>query len=127
MVSISTESPVHRYNVEEMVGMYKDWSEEAGKASASAAVFYCNNYGYGDRISQTIARGITKSGIATEMVDMLSIDTQEMVEVMARNAGVVLMAPPADSSEAQRVVSVMVSAVNPKKQKVLKIIKESPA
>lgn len=55
---------------------YKSWSEAVGKATASVAVLYSSDYGYSDRLSQTLARGITKAGVATEMVDVLNIDTQ---------------------------------------------------
>lgn len=111
--------PLLKYNVDEMVGMYADWSALVGKAPSSVAVLYSNSYGYGDRISQTIARGITKAGVATEMVDILSVDTQEVVEVMGRNTGAVIMAPPTDSPDAQNAISVVVSAINPKKQKIM--------
>ena len=47
-----------------------------GKAAASVAVLYSSDYGYSDRLSQTLARGITKAGAATEMVDVLSVDPQ---------------------------------------------------
>ena len=47
-----------------------------GKARASVAVLYSSDYGYSDRLSQTLARGITKAGAATEMVDVLSVDPQ---------------------------------------------------
>ena len=40
------------------------------------AVLYSSDYGYSDRLSQTLARGITKTGAATEMVDVLSVDAQ---------------------------------------------------
>lgn len=39
-------------------------------------VLYSSEYGYGDRLSQTLARGITKAGVATEMIDALSVDAQ---------------------------------------------------
>ena len=55
---------------------YKDWSEAVGKAAASVAVLYASDYGYSDRLSQTLARGITKAGVATEMLDLLSADPQ---------------------------------------------------
>lgn len=55
---------------------YKSWSEAVGKATASVAVLYSSDYGYSDRLSQTLARGITKAGAATEMVDVLSVDVQ---------------------------------------------------
>ena len=70
------------------------------------------------RLSQTLARGITKAGVATEMVDLLSADTQELVEIVGRNSGLVIMAPPSDATEAQASIATVLSAVNPKKQKV---------
>ena len=65
-----------------------------------------------------MARGITKAGVATEMVDLLSVDTQELVEIIGRNAGVALLAPPSDAQEAQNAIATVLSAVSPKKQKV---------
>lgn len=56
-------------------------------------------------------------GVATEMVDVLSIDPQELVEVLGRNSGVVVMSPPSDSTEAQKSISLMMSAIK-SKQKV---------
>jgi hypothetical protein len=55
---------------------YKGWSEAVGKAAASVAVLYASDYGFSDRLSQTLARGITKAGVATDMVDLLSADPQ---------------------------------------------------
>ena len=55
---------------------YKSWSEAVGKSAASVAVLYASDYGYSDRLSQTLARGITKAGVATEMLDLLSADPQ---------------------------------------------------
>ena len=55
---------------------YQSWSEAVGKSTASVAVLYSSDYGYSDRLSQTLARGITKAGAATEMVDVLSVDAQ---------------------------------------------------
>ena len=47
-----------------------------GKAAATVTVLYSSEYGYGDRLSQTLARGITKAGVATEMVDALTVEAQ---------------------------------------------------
>lgn len=55
---------------------YQSWSEAVGKASASVAVLYSGGYGFSDRLSQTLARGLTKAGVATEMVDVLGADMQ---------------------------------------------------
>lgn len=47
-----------------------------GKAAATVTVLYSSEYGFGDRLSQTLARGITKAGVATEMIDALTVDPQ---------------------------------------------------
>ncbi len=46
------------------------------KATARVAVLYASDYGFSDRLSQTLARGITKAGVAVEMLDILSADPQ---------------------------------------------------
>ena len=111
--------PLLKYNVEELVGRYQTWSAAAGKAATSVAVLYNSDYGFSDRLSQTLAKGITKADVATEMVDLLSVDPQELVEVVGRSAGFVLMAPPTDSPEAATAMATFVSAVKPGKQKIL--------
>jgi hypothetical protein len=108
-----------RHNVPELVARYAEWSAATGAAAATVAVLYCADYGFGDRLSQTLARGVTKAGVATEMVDLLSADPQELVEVVSRCAGVVLMAPPTDSRDAAAALATLLSAVKPGKQKVL--------
>lgn len=68
--------PILRYNVEQLVENYRDWSLAVTKGSVQIAVLYCSDYGYSDRLSQTLAKGITKTGVKTEMVDVLSVDPQ---------------------------------------------------
>jgi flavorubredoxin len=62
--------PMLRFNMRELVDDYQSWSENLGKAAASVAVLYSDSYGFCDRLSQTLAKGITKAGVATEMVDL---------------------------------------------------------
>lgn len=83
------------------------------------AVLYSAEYGYSDRLSQTLAKGVTKAGVPTEMVDMLSVDAQELVEIVGRSTAVVLLAPPSDSVEARASLGTLVSALNPKKHRVV--------
>ncbi|CAL5226217.1 g9058 [Coccomyxa viridis] len=110
--------PIIRYNLEELVGRYRNWSESVEKATAKVAVLYASDYGFSDRLSQTIARGITKANVAVEMLDLLSADPQELVEVVGRSSGVVLMAPPTESAEAAASVSTLLSTLKPK-QKII--------
>lgn len=112
--------PILNYNVTELVEYYRQWSASIAKAGTSVAIMYSSDYGYSDRLSQSIAKGITKTGVLTEMVDMLSIDQQELVEVIGRNKGCVLMSFPSNSEEAQNSMSIILSAMK-SKQKVLNL------
>ena len=86
--------PVLRYNVDELIDRYRSWSEAQSKAEKIVAVFYVSDYGYSDRLSQAIARGITKTGVAVEMVDLKSAEPQELQELVGRSAGIVIGMPP---------------------------------
>ena len=86
--------PLLRYNVGELVQRYQDWSQLKAKAETSVAVFYVADYGYSDRLSQALARGITKTGVAVEMMDLKSADPQEVQELVGRSAGIAIGMPP---------------------------------
>jgi flavorubredoxin/flavin reductase (DIM6/NTAB) family NADH-FMN oxidoreductase RutF len=86
--------PLLRYNVTELVQRYQDWSQLKAKAETSVAVFYVADYGYSDRLSQALARGITKTGVAVEMMDLKSADPQEVQELVGRSAGIAIGMPP---------------------------------
>lgn len=86
--------PVLRYNVEELLGRYQSWSQAQAKAEKIVTLFYVADYGYSDRLSQAIARGITKTGVGVEMIDMKSADPQEVQEIVAKAVGIVIGMPP---------------------------------
>lgn len=63
--------PLLRYNMRGLVDDYGKWSAAVEKSPTSVAVLYSDNYGYCDRLSQTMAKGITKAGVRTDMVDLV--------------------------------------------------------
>jgi len=103
--------PILKYNVEELVGQYGSWSAAMSKAGTSVAVLYAAEYGFSDRLSQTLAKGITKAGVQTEMIDLLSADPQEVIATVGRSKGLVLMCPPSGDAQATSVLAAMTSAV----------------
>lgn len=111
--------PLLRYNVSELVGRYQKWSEAANAIENTVCVLYAADYGFSDRLSQTLAKGITKAGVACEMIDLLSVDPQEVVETAGRSAGIVIMAPPSDNIDARAALSTLLPALKPKKQKIV--------
>lgn len=47
------------------------------------------------------------------MVDLLSVDPQELVAAVGRSGGLVLMSPPRDSADARTSLAALSSAVKP--------------
>ncbi|MGL5036067.1 MAG: flavin reductase, partial [Microcystaceae cyanobacterium] len=86
--------PLLQHNVTELLSRYRQWSQSQTKSEKSVAVFYIADYGYSDRLSQSLAKGITKTEVAVEMVDLSSSDTQEIQEVVHRSTALVLGMPP---------------------------------
>jgi flavorubredoxin/flavin reductase (DIM6/NTAB) family NADH-FMN oxidoreductase RutF len=97
--------PLLRYNIDELLSRYRNWSKAQAKAEKTVAVFYISDYGYSDRLSQAIARGITKTGVAVEMVDIKSADTQEVQELAGRAAGIIIGMPPLSGSNLKETTS----------------------
>jgi flavorubredoxin/flavin reductase (DIM6/NTAB) family NADH-FMN oxidoreductase RutF len=109
--------PLLRYNVGELTGRYRRWSQEKSKAEDLVAVFYVSDYGFSDRLSQSISRGITKTGVTVEMMDMRSADPQEVTELVGRAKGLVIGMPPASgvgAQETQTTLGTVLAAVHGK-------------
>jgi flavorubredoxin/flavin reductase (DIM6/NTAB) family NADH-FMN oxidoreductase RutF len=106
--------PLLRHNVKELIGRYRKWSQAQAKAETSVVVFYVSDYGYSDRLSQALARGITKTGVGVEMMDLKSADPQEVQELVNRSAGIVIGLPPTSSASAAAAVGTVLAAANSK-------------
>jgi flavorubredoxin/flavin reductase (DIM6/NTAB) family NADH-FMN oxidoreductase RutF len=109
--------PLLQHHVQILTQNYRDWSQAKAKAETTVAVFYVSDYGYSDRLSQAIARGITKTEVAVEMMDLKSADPQEVTELVGRVSGVVLCTPPTSGSisiTARAALGTILAAVNDK-------------
>lgn len=109
--------PLLHHNVTELVGRYRQWSQEQAKAETTVAVFYLSDYGFSDRLSQAIAHGITKSGVAVEMMDLRSADPQEVKELVSIASGLVIGTPPTTGDAAtttQTAIGIILAATNAK-------------
>jgi flavorubredoxin/flavin reductase (DIM6/NTAB) family NADH-FMN oxidoreductase RutF len=106
--------PLLSHNVDELVSRYRKWSQSQAKAEKSVVVFYVSDYGYSDRMSQALARGITKTGVGVEMMDLKSADPQEVQELVNRAAGLAIAMPPASSQMASAAIGTVLAAANSK-------------
>ncbi len=87
--------PLLSHNVEELIGRYRTWSKKQTKAETVVGIFYVSEYGYSDRLAQAIANGISKTGVAIEIVDLgAEVDLQELRELVSRCSGIVVGIPP---------------------------------
>ena len=93
--------PLLRHNVAELTGRYRRWSQAKAKAETLVSVFYVSDYGYSDRLSQALARGVTKTGVAVEMMDMRSADPHEVNELVSRSTALLIGAPPSAGAGAK--------------------------
>ncbi|AFZ34166.1 flavin reductase domain protein FMN-binding protein [Stanieria cyanosphaera PCC 7437] len=109
--------PLLRYNLTELLKRYRDWSQAQAKAEKNVAVFYVSDYGYSDRLSQAIARGITKTGVAVEMVDLRSAENTEVQEIINRTSAIVLGMPPLSGNNLKEItanIGTILAAANEK-------------
>ncbi|PSB34629.1 diflavin flavoprotein [Chlorogloea sp. CCALA 695] len=110
--------PLLQHNVTELTARYRNWSQTKAKAETTVAVFYVSDYGYSDRLSQSIASGITKTGVAVEMVDMRASDLQEIQELVSRSAGIVISMPPTSANSSVKTALSTVLAAAKGKQAI---------
>ncbi|MFM7909411.1 MAG: diflavin flavoprotein [Microcystis sp.] len=109
--------PLLKHNVTELLTRYRDWSQAQTKAEKTVAVFYISDYGYSDRLCQSIAKGITKTGLAVETLDLKSADPQEVKELASSAVGIVIGTPPVSGINAQEItgnLGTILASVNPK-------------
>ena len=109
--------PVLKHNVTELLIRYRDWSQAQTKAEKTVAVFYISDYGYSDRLCQSIAKGITKTGLAVETLDLKSADPQEVKELASSAVGIIIGTPPVSGINAQEItgnLGTILASVNPK-------------
>jgi len=117
--------PLLQHHIPLWLNQYRTWSQAKATAETTVAVFYISDYGYSDRLCQAIARGITKTGVAVEMMDLKAADLQEVQELVGQVAGLVLSTPPTSgpgATTAQAAAATILAAV---KQKQLVGVVES--
>lgn len=85
--------PLLRYNIEELVERYRNWSQAQAKTETTAVLFYASDYGYGEQLAHAIAQGIAKTGVAVETLDLKSVDPYEIMAMVGVASGIVIGMP----------------------------------
>ncbi|MEB3349480.1 MAG: diflavin flavoprotein [Cyanobacteriota bacterium] len=87
--------PLLRHHLQLWIDDYRSWSSERSVGEAYAAVCYVSQYGFCDRLSQAIARGIGKAGAQVQLVDLRATDPHELSALIGEASAVVVPTWPA--------------------------------
>lgn len=109
--------PLLHHHVAELTGRYRDWSKTQTKAETTVAVFYTADYGYSNSLADAVAQGITKTGVAVDLVDLKAADLQEVQELVNRVAGIVIGMPPTTGESADVAHTVLSTVLGAAKNK----------
>lgn len=93
---------------------YQSWSQKQAKSETIVGLFYVSDYGCSDRLAQAISQGIQKTGVGVEMMDLTAAEIQEIQELAARAAGIVIGMPPSANVAAQAAISALLGVAKEK-------------
>ncbi|WP_414579020.1 diflavin flavoprotein [Anabaena sp. CCY 9402-a] len=106
--------PLLKYSTSEWIERYQNWSLEQAKTETLVALFYVEDYGYSESLVRAIASGSAKTGVAIELVALNDAEPQEIRELVAQAAGLVIAMPPQSSSVAQAALNTILAAAHNK-------------
>jgi flavorubredoxin len=107
--------PLLRDHLDLWVDDYRDWSSQRSAGETYAAVCYVSQYGFCDRLSQAIARGIGKAEAQVQLVDLRATDAQELAALIGEASAVVVPTWPANpDADLQASIGTLLAARKPK-------------
>ena len=106
--------PLLKHHLEDWMERYRSWSENQAKAETFIALFYMEEYGYSDRLIKSLTEGITKTGVAIELVDISVADVQEVRALASSAAGIIIGMPPQQPAAMHPALSTLLTSVNKK-------------
>ena len=107
--------PLLREHLSLWIEDYRDWSGQRSGGETYAAICYVSQYGFCDRISQAIARGVAKAEAQVQLVDLRATDPQELSALIGEAAAVVVPTwPAAPDADLQASIGTLLAALKPK-------------
>jgi len=87
--------PVIKSNVTQLYRKYREWTDEQIRLvdTSSVAVLYASAYGNTASLAQAISRGITKSGVGVETLNLEVVGADEVEKAIERSAGFIFGSP----------------------------------
>ena len=85
--------PMLRYGAHELISLYRQWSENQKQQNISVALLFASAYGNTTTIANALARGITKAGVAVELINCESAEPEEIKGAIEKSSGFLIGSP----------------------------------
>ncbi|GAB1543827.1 diflavin flavoprotein [Scytonema sp. NUACC21] len=85
--------PVVRYSKSRLNHDYQQWSQQQKDKGLTVAMIYASAYGNTSTLAQAIAKGITKAGVAVELINCEFADSAEIQAIVEKCDGFIIGSP----------------------------------
>ena len=85
--------PLVKYGMTELTNLYRQWSEKQKSNELNVALIYASAYGNTATVAQAIARGLTKSDVAVELINCEYAKSSEIQEALEKCDGFIIGSP----------------------------------
>jgi flavorubredoxin/flavin reductase (DIM6/NTAB) family NADH-FMN oxidoreductase RutF len=85
--------PLVKYGLKELTNLYREWSQQQNSKDLTVALIYASAYGNTATLANAIAKGITKAGVAVEMINCEFVEPSEIQEAVEKCAGFIIGTP----------------------------------
>lgn len=85
--------PMLRYGMHELVKLYRQWSEAQKQQNISVTLLFASAYGNTTILANALARGITKAGVAVELINCESAEPEEVKLAIEKSSGFLIGSP----------------------------------
>ncbi len=106
--------PLLQHHLTEWVDKYQQWSKNQAKTETFVALFYAEWYGDSEALAMAIAKGISKTQVAIEWMDINNADPHEVRELVMSASGIVLGMPSQSNNSALTAISTILAAAHGK-------------
>ncbi len=106
--------PLLKHHRAAWVECYREWSAAQASTEPIVSVFFTEDYGYSHHLAQKIGLGIAKTGVEVELIDLSTIDQQDVRDLVNTAAGLVIGMPSQENAAAQTNLSTILAAAHSK-------------
>jgi flavorubredoxin/flavin reductase (DIM6/NTAB) family NADH-FMN oxidoreductase RutF len=106
--------PLLKHHRAAWVECYREWSAAQASTEPIVSVFYTEDYGYSHHLAQKISLGIAKTGVEVELIDLSTVDQQDVRDLVNTAAGIAIGMPSQADAVAQTNLSTILAAAHSK-------------